>query len=524
MKGAIAAGHPLTAQAGAQVLEAGGNAVDACVAAGFVSWVTESPLTGPGSGGFMLVHRARDGRDWLLDFFVAIPGKGLSERPHVPMDVVDVPFGAGETTQRFLVGPASCAVPGAPAGFAEAHRRFGTLPWPTLIEPAVECAHLGVELNQPQALVHSVLDPVLRREPDGDRVYGPNGPAREGDRVVMDDLAETLELIARQGAETFYGGELARRIAGASLAGGGSITQADLCSYRVIPRRPVRAAYRGHELVSNPPPSSGGLLIAFTLRLLDRLGAGGPPESAEAMGRQAEVAREAAAVRGAGFVSDLYRGGLARRLLAEDQIDAAVEAIRRRGLGPPVRELATLPSTTHVSVVDARGNAASLSASTGCGSGVFVPGTGIQLNNMLGETDLNPPGRAARPGARLTSMMAPSIVLLAGRPRLVIGSAGSERLRGAIVQTIVNVVDHGMGIEEAIEHPRVHLDAGELHLEGGTRDREAARLEALGYPLVRWPGEARNLFFGGVAAVGRTPSGELQAAGDSRRGGHGVVV
>jgi gamma-glutamyltranspeptidase/glutathione hydrolase len=121
-------------------------------------------------------------------------------------------------------------------------------------------------------------------------------------------------------------------------------------------------------------------------------------------------------------------------------------------------------------------------------------------------------------------MMAPSIVLLAGRPRLVIGSAGSERLRGAIVQTTVNVVDHGMGIQEAIEHPRVHLDGGELHLEGGTPDREAARLEALGYPRVRWPGVARNLFFGGVAAVGRKPTGELQAAGDSRRGGHGVVV
>jgi gamma-glutamyltranspeptidase/glutathione hydrolase len=178
--------------------------------------------------------------------------------------------------------------------------------------------------------------------------------------------------------------------------------------------------------------------------------------------------------------------------------------------------------TTHISVVDANGNAASMTASTGSGSGVIVPGTGIHLNNMLGEYDLAPPGGAARPGVRLTSMMAPSIVLRRGRPRLIVGSAGSVRLRGAILQAVVNVVDHGLAVEEAIEAPRIHLEGQHLHCEGGSDPGELDRLEARGYDVVRW--RRRNLYFGGVAAVGVGTGGSLAAAGDPRRGGHGIVV
>jgi gamma-glutamyltranspeptidase/glutathione hydrolase len=155
---------------------------------------------------------------------------------------------------------------------------------------------------------------------------------------------------------------------------------------------------------------------------------------------------------------------------------------------------------------------------------VIVPGTGIQLNNMLGETDLNPLGAPLRPGGRLTSMMAPSLLLRDGRPRLVLGSAGSERLRGAIVQTVVNVVDHGASLEEAIGRPRVHLDGEDLHLEAGVDRRLAAPLRAAGYRVVPWPGSERNLYFGGVSVVGIDDAGSLAAAGDPRRGGGGVVV
>ncbi len=271
MKGAVAAGHPLTAEAGARILADGGNAVDACVAAAFVSWVAESPLTGPGGGGFMLVHRARDRVDSLFDFFAAVPGSGLAPGPRGEMLAVDVAFDE-RTTQVFLIGPAAAAVPGMPAGLAAAHGRYARLPWHELVAPAVELARAGVPLNSGQAFLHEILDAILRNEPEGRRVYGGDRCLREGERLVMSDLAGTLEWLAAEGADVFYRGELAGRVSEAVLAGGGTVTEDDLAAYRVIQRRPVRAAYRSAEFVSNPPPSSGGLLIAYALRVLDRLG------------------------------------------------------------------------------------------------------------------------------------------------------------------------------------------------------------------------------------------------------------
>jgi gamma-glutamyltranspeptidase/glutathione hydrolase len=520
MKGAVAAGHSLTAEAGARILADGGNAVDACIAAAFVSWVAESPLTGPGAGGFMLVHRARDRSDRVLDFFVAAPGRGLPPGRAEEMVPVDVAFDA-HATQVFFVGPASCAVPGAPAGLAVAHRRYGRLPWAELLAPAVEVARRGVELNAAQAFLHRILDPILRREAEGRDVYGRTQALGEGDPVVMRDLAGMLERLAAEGAETMYRGELARRTSETVRERGGRITEADLAEYRVIQRRPVRAAYRGVEFVSNPPPSSGGLLVAFALRILDRLASSAPAGSTEAIASLAEAMREAARVRGGGFLAELYRGGAAGRILADEHVAAAVRAIRDR-IPLPGREPTGSPSTTHISVVDAKGNAASLSASTGCGSGFFVPGTGIQLNNMLGESDLTAAGRVARPGERLTSMMAPSVVLAEGRPRLVVGSAGSIRLRGAVLQTVLNVIDHRMSVEEALAAPRVHLEGEVLQLEGGFDPSAADRLEERGYEVARWSG--RNLYFGGAAAVALRQDGRLEAAGDPRRSGAGMVV
>jgi gamma-glutamyltranspeptidase / glutathione hydrolase len=219
------------------------------------------------------------------------------------------------------------------------------------------------------------------------------------------------------------------------------------------------------------------------------------------------------------FTSDLYRGGLTRRLLSEESVRAALESV---GTAAGGREPETARGTTHISAVDRLGNAASLTISTGSGSGVVVQGTGIHLNNMLGEFDLALTGAARGAGARVTSMMAPTIVLGAAGPRLVVGSAGSLRLRGAIMQAVVNVVRHGMSVDEAIERPRVHADEEHVHVEGGADAGEVDRLAELGYDVVRW--RRRNLFFGGAAAVELLPDGTLHAAGDPRRGGDGVVV
>jgi gamma-glutamyltranspeptidase / glutathione hydrolase len=521
MRGAVAAGHQLTAKAGASVLREGGNAVDACIAAAFMSWVTESPLTGPGGGGFLLVHRARDDSVRLLDSFAAIPGEDL-EGPAGEMEEVDVEFDR-DTSQVFRIGAASCAVPGTIAGLEVAHRAYATQPWPRLLAPAIATAREGFELTRQQAYLHAILDPILRHSETGGEIYGPNG-ARQvaGDRIVMPDLAATLEQLAEHGGAAFYRGELGRRVCHYVRAEGGSLTEADLAGYRMISRRPVRVAFDGHEFVSNPPPSSGGVLIGYGLLLLERLGVGGPPGSAEAIARLAEVMREQTRARGGGFVGDLYRGGLVRRLYAEANLEAAVARVRAREAGRA--EAAGIPGTTHISVVDAAGNAASLTASNGSGSGVIVPGTGIHLNNMLGEYDLNPLGGDQRRaiGRRLTSMMAPSLLLEGERPRLVVGSAGSARLRGAILQIVANVAVHGMSVADAIEHPRVHLEEPYVHCEGGSDPAALDRLETWGYELVRW--RRRNLYFGGASAVELRADGSLAAAGDARRGGHGIVV
>jgi gamma-glutamyltranspeptidase/glutathione hydrolase len=463
MRGAIAAGHPLTAEVGARVLEEGGNAVDAAVAAGFASWVTESPLTGPGGGGFMLVHRARDRSTRLLDFFVAVPSGGA-----VPdsMLAVGVPFDS-ETTQHFLIGPASVAVPGTTPGLEHAYRRFGSLPWRELVVPAVELARRGVVVTPTQAYLHGILEAIL----------GP--PPGVGAVLRFTDLAATLERIGEEGTSFLVDGDLARALCEAAP----HITMDDLAQYRVITRRPVTTTFRGYEFASNPPPSSGGVLIAYGLRLLEERGRVDVADVLETM-------RGQHAVRDKLFYTQLYRGGLARRL-----VDA--------------------PSmTTHISVVDDKGNAASLSCSTGAGSGVIVPGTGVALNNMLGESDL---AGVQRPGTRLTSMMAPSICFDQGRTRLVIGSAGSARLRGAIMQVVLNVLARGMGVHDAVDAPRIHLEDGAVHAEQGVDVSELGAER-----LTLW--KARNLFFGGVSAVEILPDGTLAAAGDPRRGGGAVVV
>jgi gamma-glutamyltranspeptidase / glutathione hydrolase len=516
MRGAVAAGHPLTAEAGAEVLAEGGNAVDACIAAAFVSWVAESTLTGPGAGGFMLVHRGRDRSTRVLVHFVTVPGLGLGRREVAEMDAVDVVF-TPESSQAFRIGAASCAVPGAAAGLGEAHRRFGTLPWRVLLEPAIRHAREGVVLTKPQAYLHAILDLILRHTDEGRVIYGREGERLvAGDRLVMADLARTLEQLAERGAADLYRGELARLVADHVARGGGAITRRDLAEYRVIQRRPVRVRFLGHEFESNPPPSAGGLLIGLGASLLDRFGGpAGPPGSAEAIAQVVEIMREQDRARDDAFARGLHRGGLAGPLFAPQALAAAARRLRRR-----LPE--AVSGTTHISAVDGRGNAASLTASTGAGSGVIVPGTGIQLNNMLGEFDLAMTGRLPRPGIRFTSGMAPTIVLRDGSPRLVVGSAGSLRLRGAIFQIIVNVVGQGLDVEEAIHRSRVHLDGNDVHCEGGNDPAELELLEGWGYELVRW--RRRNLYFGGAAGVEFRGDGSLAAAGDPRRGGHGVVV
>jgi gamma-glutamyltranspeptidase/glutathione hydrolase len=436
MEGAVAAGSRPTAEAGARVLAEGGNAVDACIAAAFAAAVAEGPLTGPAGGGFLLAWV--DGEATVLDCFFAAPAAPLGEMEEIVIDFGDA------STQVFHVGRGSVAVPGLVAGLEEAHRRFGTIPWPELVEPALELARTGVDKTDAQRFLHTILSGILQREEMGALIYG------GADRIETTMCLPTLVRL--------------RDVRGAAVVELLPELADDVRRYRVEPRAPLRAQLDGHELLTTPAPSRGGAIVAAAL------------------------------------------AGLAEA----ETIDDRARALQRGYAAAPLVDAA---GTTHISVLDSAGNAAALSSTLGSGSGLFRGGT--QLNNMLGELDVIGHGPRA-PGERLPSMMAPTLLLRDGRPRLALGSAGSVRLAGAIAQ-VTDAVLRGIPVAEAIERPRLHVDGEVLHLEGGIDEPAPG-----GWQAVAWA--ERNLYFGGVAAVERRPDGTLAAAGDPRRGGHGIVV
>ena len=512
-RGAVAAGHPLTAEAGAAVLREGGNAVDAAIAAVLTSFVTESPLTGLGAGGFMLVH-VPGGEDVLLDFFVEVPGRTSPERRS---ELVPVPvYFSPESPQVFNVGAASCGVPGTAAGLAEALRRYGSMSLAELVRGPVRLARDGVEVNAEQAFIFHILEPILTHGPDSSAIYAPEGRIlAEGDVFRFEDLGDSLERYGAEGPAPFYAGDIGRRVSDWVLERGGTLGADDLAAYEPRLRQPVRAPYRGRVVLTNPPPSSGGILIAFALSLLERAGSADLATIVAAM-EEAQVARTDA------FFHGLYEERYAARFLSPARIEAAAARVRsgRRPPQPaPSPPSDRLGSTTHITAVDAEGRCASVTCSNGTGSGVIVPGTGVHVNNMLGEEDLNPLGfHVTPPGRRVPSMMSPTVVLRDGELEAGLGSGGSNRIRSAVLQTIIRLIVEGMEAQAAVEAPRLHFEAGAVQAEPGIDEEGLDRLASRGYQLVHW--QERNLFFGGVHAVARDPgTGELHGGGDPRRGG-----
>lgn len=485
-KGVVAAGHPLSAAAGAEALRVGGNAVDAAIAAILASFATESLLTGLGAGGYMLV--AGPGIEpELLDFFVQAPTR-LGDGSEADLLAVDVSF--GDAAQVFHIGPASCGAYGMPAGICAAAERWGTMPLTELVEPALRLARRGVALNAAQAYVAEILVDLLTSTPECAALWAPEGRVlREGETVVNPDLAGALERLARDGDEPFYRGDISAEICDWLSARGGSLRAEDLAGYRAIVREPVRVGYRDRELLTNPPPAAGGILLAYALALLDRAPA--PPSQRAIVAAMAAAQSE----RGPDFLEGLSREDFHRDFLSS-----------------------RLGSTTQVSVIDHRGMACSTTSTNGEGSGVVVPGTGIHLNNVMGEEDLNPLGFHKHPtGRRMPSMMSPSVILRDERVELVVGSAGSNRIRSAILQTVVAAVDHGLDAAEAVNAPRLHFQDGVVYAEPGVElDGLDAEVETVRFG-------ALNLFFGGVQAA-LLRDGVLSGAGDPRRGGAAVTL
>ncbi|MGI9331608.1 MAG: gamma-glutamyltransferase [Gammaproteobacteria bacterium] len=508
-RGVVAAGHEVTAQAAEQILRDGGNAFDAAIAAVAAAFVAEPVLCTPGGGAFMLALPA-NGKPRIYDAFVQTPSR---KRPQDELEFYVVNADFGPATQAFHIGRGAAAVPGIVSGLFEVHGDLATAPMRDLFAPAVHHATQGVRVSRFQAYLFEVVKAIFASTPDCQRIFASaqdrESLVREGDVLRQPELADTLDCLAREGAELFYRGEIAQTLDN-DMRDGGHIRYRDLATYEVIRREPLKRMHAGAAVFTNPPPSSGGLLIALGLALLEGAAPdASPPGSGVRVGALAEVlaATREARIAACAHADDamLDEGAL---------LDPALIARYRAQVQGRSR---AYRGTTHVSIIDAAGNLASVTASNGEGCGYVVPGTGIVINNMLGEEDLNPNGFHRWPGAqRMTSMMAPTAVVWPSGRLLATGSGGSNRIRSALLQVLSNVLDLGLGIEEAVHAPRIHLENDLLSIEGGHDVEQLAQvLESFPSNQV-W--EERNLFFGGVHTVQREGN-SLNGAGDARRNG-----
>jgi gamma-glutamyltranspeptidase / glutathione hydrolase len=451
----VAAGHPATADAGAEILADGGSAADAAVAAALASCVAETVMTGLLGGGHAIYFDAASGTTRNLDCFCAVPGLGVPAREAELMHL-DVPFGA--ELVRYAVGPASCAVPGVPAGLSALWEAHGRLPWARLVEPALRLAQDGVAMPPAHVSCLAMLEPVMTLR-EGARIYAPGGRLLQaGELLEQPGLVHALESIAAEGAASAYTGTIATSLLDLVDERGGLLTAEDLRAYEPVWSEPQVTPWLRLRFLSR-----GGLSgIAGTLAHLPRL----------------------------------------RELSAAARVVALVGALDRGG-GPETH-------TTNLVTVDTDGNACVLTTSLGLGSGDWLPALDLHLNSMLGEVDLllGP----LEPGGRMASMMAPSVVLDDAGLVLALGAAGGTRLRSALLAVAAGILDEGLEPQDAVDRGRVH-PAGELvNAEPGVDEAGLALLAAAGRTVRRWP--ERHHYFGGVSALGRGG-----AAADPRRSG-----
>ena len=504
MNGAVAAGHPATAEAAAWALEEGGNAFDAAMAGLCAACVAEPVLTSLGGGGFLLAHQG-GGRNTLYDFFVQTPLRKCSVSK---LDFYPILADFGTAQQEFHIGMGSVATPGTIKGLFRIHSELGSLPIREIVKPAVDYARNGIVLNRLQAYIFSIVAPIYLSTRGARRLYSSsqvdNSLMVEGENFRQPELADALELLSAEGERLFYQGEMGAELIAACESGGGYLNKADLDDYRVVKREPLGYRYLNARILSNPLPSSGGSLICFAHALLEskdqgEFGSVQHLKLLSAVMEQTNLARMESGQTASGHAGDVLH-------------PETISRFRSALSGHPVNSR----GTTHVSVVDGQGNAASLTLSNGEGSGYVLPGTGIMLNNMLGEEDLNPDGfHRWDTGVRVSSMMAPTLVIDQQRV-IAIGSGGSNRLRTAILQTLNNMYCFGMDVREAVYSPRLHVEKDLLSIEPGFPESAVDELCA-SYPYHhRW--SEKNLFFGGTQTVIHDGLG-FTGAGDPRRDG-----
>ena len=514
--GALAAGDHRTVEAGRHALREGGNAVDAALAAGLTAQVVEPFLTSLGGGGVAIVRSGEDGQIRAHDFFGAVPGEGRSSAEPPPMTSVPVDYGV--EVQTFHVGPASVAVPGIPAGFADLHERYGTLPWEVLAAPAIDLARKGFRAGGNLPVTAGLIAEVLRQDPKVAALYVPGDePIADGTPLRMPDLADTLDLFAREGAAPFYRGEIARELL--RFAGGdrGLLTEQDLRGYEAMTRIPLRWPYRDAIAHLSPPPGAGGALVAYALAVLERAT---PPIDAmtpDVLLLLARVMRAADSVRNARFFRELDDPAYLSELLSLHSIERGCASLAQDA-GAPSPD-GGVRSTTQISTVDREGWVVSYTSSNGESCGWMLPGTGMLINNFMGEDDLRGPGGDRRsPGSRIRTMMTPTVLQLGDGSFAALGSGGANRIRSAMMQGIVHMTDRGRTPAEAVLHPRIHFEDGICRIEmPGFEQGEDDYLEQHLGEVTRYPDT--HMYFGGLHMARLRADGTFDGAGDPRRGG-----
>jgi gamma-glutamyltranspeptidase/glutathione hydrolase len=502
--GSVAAGNKTTVNAAMEILKDGGNAFDAAVCAVFTSMTSEYTLTGACGGGVMLAY-PKESEPIVFDFFVHTP-----ERYSVKnLEFFRIEIDFGPASQFFHIGKGSVAVPGNTIGLLHIHSRLGSLPLSRILEPAIRTAKSGAIINNAHEYLFKILDPILSHTKTGEILFKPNGKTiKAGERFNNPDFAKYLEQIIVEGSNFLYRGDLIDKIHD-YMGDGGLLTREDLSNYEVIERTPLKTNFNGKTIITNPMPSPGGTLISFALKIISQKFPG-----KEIDNRLLTLVMRLVQTARSQIISKKYKIESLTEILSPSYFKRFSDLFDSEISLKPNKEKPGSGSTTHISIIDSQGNAASVTTTNGEGCGHIIPGTGIMMNNILGEEDLNPDGfHNWETTKRMETMMSPTIVIGDLGPELVLGSGGSNRIRSAITQVILNRFTKNMTLEEAIQAPRIHLEENIIHCESGIN---TAKLNFPWSTIHHW--HEKNLFFGGVNAV--TPT---NAVGDTRRSGYGLV-
>ncbi len=498
----IAAGSQIAADAGAAIANQGGNAVDAALGAALVSMCTDLGVMAPGASGFIALWPP-DQAPVVIDAYAAMPGRGLPS-VHLGQGAQEVFFDYGGRMSN-LVGYGSVATPGIFAGLSQAAAAYGRLPWAQVLAPAIHWVEQGFPLNGGAAeYLRYTHEAIFSWHPQSyQTLHHPDGTLlRQGETVHVPGLAHSLRLIAEQGVEAFYRGPIGQRIVAEIQANHGLLTAEDLAAYAAIPRSPLTCQVGDWQIATNPAPAIGGACMAAMLLLLDQV-----PETdwdIAAVRQWIEVQRAVLAYR-------------SQHLDGAADLPQAVSQLLELSHQGDRQALLKSPSTIHISTVDTDGLACAITASAGYGSGVMVEGTGLWLNNSLGEIDLHPCGlHAVTPGTRLVSNMAPPLARRADGAVMAIGSPGASRITTAVAQALWHVIKRRVDLSEAIATPRLHLEVFDAALQLAVEPGVPLPAD-LDLPVAAFP--TPSMYFGGVQAALWQPHQGLTAAADARRAG-----